>query len=79
MDENKLYPQVIAVGQLYKIITETCPQAEIPDPEMRPLRTYTMVMLRLHQNRKKLSPKLEKILADLSDKINVEDWDGIFN
>lgn len=78
MDDKKLYSQVYAIGQIYKVITEACPQAEIPDPEMRPLRTYTMAMLRLQQNRKS-TPRIEKILAELSDQINDEDWEGIFD
>ena len=78
MDDKKLYSQVYAIGQIYKVITEVCPQAEIPDPEMRPLRTYTMAILRLQQNRKSTS-RIEKILSELSDQINVEDWEGIFD
>ena len=78
MDENKLYPQVKAIGRLYKVITDVCPQAEIPDPEMRPMRTYTMAILRLHQNRKS-TPALEKIITELSNQIDADDWDGIFD
>jgi DNA-binding XRE family transcriptional regulator len=78
MNIEKLYPQVVAIGQIYKVITEVCRQAEIPDPDMRPMRTYTMAIMRLQQNRKS-TPRLEKTLSELSDKINLEDWEGIFD
>lgn len=78
MDENKLYPQVQAIGRLYKVITDVCPQAEIPDPDMRPMRTYTMAILKLNQNRKS-TPALQRIIAELSDQIVMDDWANIFD
>jgi len=79
MDIEKLKPQVFAMGQIYKMITIVCPQAEkITNPEMRPFRTYTLAIQRLHQNRKS-SAAIERALAELSTQINVDDWSDIFN
>lgn len=78
MDTNKLYRQVFAIGQIYRVITDACPQAEIPDPEMRPLRTYTMARIRLGKNRKN-TPAIDRVLAELSSNIEVDDWEGLFD
>lgn len=78
MNREKLYPQAYAIGQIYKVITDACPQAEIPNPEMFPMRTYTMAILRLNQNRKSTS-QIQKMIAELSDKIELEDWEKLFD
>jgi len=79
MNIEKLKPQVFTMGRIYKMVTIACPQAEnIQNPEMRPFKTYTLAIQRLHQNRKS-SAAIERVLAELSAQINVDDWADIFN
>lgn len=77
MNNEKLYPQVYAIGQIYKIITDACPQAEIPHPDIFPMKTYTMAILKFNQNRKS-TPQIQRMIAELSDKIEADDWDNLF-
>lgn len=78
MDKKKLSSQIFAIGQIYRVIVDACPQAEVSHPEMYPMRTYAMAILKLNQNRKS-SSQIERTIAMLSDKIVIDDWDGIFN
>ncbi|KAK9679511.1 hypothetical protein QE152_g40012 [Popillia japonica] len=79
MDIEKLKPQVMAIGHIYKMITIVCPQAEkIVHPEMRPFMTYTLAIEKLHQNRKS-TPAIERKIAELSEQIDADDWEDIFN
>lgn len=78
MDKKKLSPQVFAFGQIYKVITDVCPQAEISNPEMYPMRTYTLSILKMNQNRAS-SDKVQRELAELSSEIDPDDWEGLFN
>lgn len=79
MDIEKLKPQVMAMGHIYKMITIVCPQAEkIANPEMRPFRTFAMAIEKLHQNRKG-SPEIERQIAEVSTQINADDWIDISN
>ncbi|MEG1459726.1 MAG: helix-turn-helix transcriptional regulator [Acetivibrio sp.] len=74
---KKLYPQVTAIGQIYRVITDVCPQAKTPHPEIYPMLTYTKAILCLQQNRKS-TPGIEKTISELSDEIDIDDWEKMF-
>lgn len=83
MDWNKLTPQIRAIGKIYRIVSDACGNGGpspgmLPDPDMRPMRTYTMAMLRMQQERKSTA-EMEAELSGLSEIVNVEDWEDIFN
>ena len=75
-DELKYKDQIKAIGRIYRLISDVCKNVNLPDPEMRPMLTYTQSILKLHQN-KASSEEIEKELSELSNEIEVSDWDGI--
>ena len=74
MDIEKLRPQVLAFGKMYRLLSDDTlsPQA-VNLASMRPLRAYTERILKMQQARK-ITPRMEKELSELSEEINIDDW-----
>lgn len=73
--EIKYKPQVITLGKLYRLITDYCKQAEITNPDMRPMFTYLHALFKLHQYNL-LTKKIENEISVLSKDIEISDWEG---
>lgn len=79
MDIEKLKPQVLALGKIYRVLyDENVTAASINIATMRPMRGYTERMIKM-QRKGKITAKMEKQLTVLTDIIQVDDWIDIMD